>query len=144
MTETTALPHIAELQQAAMAFCSSMLNSGAAPLLKAQAGLLAGMEATMTDWLRRRHEAVAETQRLVTSLNASGDPADVLKAQQEWMAGALRRLTTDAAAYQSATLQWMSRTLTWFPESAESVASQAAAATRTAGRPLRMAASTAE
>lgn len=139
MSETTSLPHIAELQNTAVAFCNSMLNTSAAPLLKAQAGLLVGMEETMTDWLRRRHEAVADTQRLVDSLNASGDPADVLKAQQEWMSGALRRLTTDAAAYQSAMLQWMNRTLTWLPESAESVASQAAAATRAARRPLRMA-----
>ncbi len=142
MTETTTTADAAAQHKNASAFFASVINSGADPLLKAQADLLVSVETTMTDWLRRRQEAVAETQQLVSRLRTSSDPIDLLKAQQEWVSGAFRRMTADAAACQSATNQLVDRARTWFPQGAEilgNVATDAAEATRSAGRSLRVA-----
>jgi hypothetical protein len=91
----------------------------------------------VVDWLRRRHDDAVDTQHLLAQLRTSRDPFEALKAQQEWVSRAFLRLAADTAAYQSATQQLPDRTRTWFPQGAEIVASQAAAATRAAARPLR-------
>ncbi len=146
MTETTTTADAAAQQKSASALFASVLNSGADPLLKAQADLLVSAETTVTDWLRRRQEAVAETQNLVSRLRTSSDPAELLKAQQEWVSGAFRRLSADAAAYQSATQHIVDRARTWFPlvagnegNGASEPASESAETTRTSGRSLRVA-----
>lgn len=147
MTETTASAGAAEQQKATAAFFSTMINSGADPVLKAQADLLASVETTMTAWLRRRHEAVQETQHLVARLRTTSDPAEFMNAQQEWMSGAFRRLTADAAACQSAAQEIVDRARTWFPngvEATENVAAAAGEAARAATKPLRVASKAAE
>ncbi len=141
MTETTAAPDIAAQQKAAATFIGSVLNSGTDPLLKAQADILVSVETAFTDWVRRRHEAVVETQNLVARLRTNSDPAEMLKAQQEWLSGAFRRLSADAASYQSATQQLVERSRAWFPlgtEFADSVVSQATEASRAVTKPLRV------
>ena len=147
MTETSASAGAAEQQKASAAFFSSMFNTGADPVLKAQADLLASVETTMTAWLRRRHEAVQETQNLVARLRSSSDPAEFVNAQQEWMSGAFRRLAADAAACQTAAQEIVDRARTWFPngmDGTHSVASAAEEAPRAAGKPLRVANKAAE
>lgn len=125
------------------------LEWGIGPLLNAQADLLAGVEATVTDWLHRRHEAVVDTQQLIARVQTVSGPADALKAQQEWMSRSFRRLAADAEACHSATQHLMDRAPSWFPqggwlwsrwqtENPATAASQAAA-TRAVGAPLRMA-----
>ena len=150
MTETTATAGAAEQQKATAAFFSSMFNSGADPVLKAQADLLASVETTMTAWLRRRHEAVQETQALVARLRSSSDPSELITAQQEWMSGAFRRLAADATACQSAAQEMVDRARTWFPNGVDASDSVAAASTaagdtaRQAAKPLRVANKAAE
>jgi hypothetical protein len=147
MSETPTTVDFVEQQKAAAAFVGSVLNSGADPLLKAQADLLVSVESTMTDWLQRRHEAVAETQRLVARMRTISDPAELMKAQQDWVSGAFRRLAADAAAAQSATLQLVERSRGWVQQAAdaaEAVAPHAADAARAAAKPIRMAAKAAE
>lgn len=141
MTETTATPDVAAQQKAAATFIGAVLNSGTDPLLKAQADILVSVESTFTDWLRRRHEAVVDTQNLVARMRANSDPGELLKAQQDWLSGAFRRLSADAAAYQSATQQLMERSRGWFPlgsEFADSVVSQVTESTRAVTKPLRV------
>jgi hypothetical protein len=141
MTETTTASDVAAHQKTATAFIGSVLNSGADPLLKAQADILVSVESTFSDWLRRRHEAVVDTQNLVARLRTNNDPAELLKAQQDWISAAFRRLSADAAAYQSATQQLLERSRGWFPlgtEFADSVVSQATEATRAVTKPLRV------
>ena len=142
MNETTQIPvpDIAEQQKVATALLGSALSMGAEPMLKAQADLLASIASSMTDWLHRRHEAVAGTQRLVARLHGNTDPAEFLKVQQEWISGVFNRLAADTAIYQSAALQLVDCARNWFPQGAESAASPVAAATRAARKPPRMAA----
>ena len=146
MDETKASAGSTEQQNNPVAFFGAMFNSGAEPVLKAQADLLASVETTMSDWLRRRQEAVLETQTLVTRLRASSDPAELAKAQQEWVSGAFRRLAADAAACQTATQALVDRARGWFPNGIDAPAADvphadvpAADEAARATRPLRMA-----
>jgi hypothetical protein len=149
MSETNPLQNVAEKPNQAEAIPGAALEWSVGPLLNAQADILAGAEATVTDWLHRRHEAIADTQQLIAGMQKGVDPAAAFKAQQEWVSRSFRRLVADADACHSATQQLMERAPSWFPRggwpwftngggSSETAASQAAA-TRAAGRPLRMA-----
>lgn len=150
MTETATPSGSAEQQKATAAFFGSVLNSGADPVLKAQADLIASVETTLSGWLRRRGEAVQETQTLVARLRTTSDPAAFVTAQHEWVSSAFRRLAADAAAYQTAAQDIVDRARTWFPNGAENVAESAASETaageaaRAAGKPYRVASKAAE
>jgi hypothetical protein len=119
MTETSAAPGLAEQQTMVTTFIGTVLNSGAEPLLKAQADLLDTAGTAVTDWLQRRQEAVMEAQRLVACLQAVRSPAEMLKAQQEWMTGAFQRLNADAAAYQASAVQLVEKSRHWVGKSVE-------------------------
>jgi hypothetical protein len=149
MSETNLLQNVAEKQKPAEVIPGAALEWSVGPLLNAQADVLAGAEATVTDWLHRRHEAIVDTQQLIARMQTGVDPAAAFKAQQEWVSRSFRRLIADADACHSAAQQLMERVPSWFPRggwlwftngagNAASAASQAAA-TRAAGRPLRMA-----
>ena len=119
-----------------------MFNTGADPVLKAQADLLASVETTFSGWLGRRREALQDTQSLVARLRTSSDPVEFVSAQQEWVSGAFRRLAADAAAYQTAAQEIVDRARTWFPngtEAADAVATAASEASKAASKPLRVA-----
>jgi hypothetical protein len=150
MSETNPVQNQAERRRSTELIPAAALEWSVGPLLSAQADLLAGVEATVTDWLHRRHEAIIDTQQLIARMQTGvTDPAAAFKAQQEWMTRSFRRLVADADACQSATQHLMERVPSWFPRggwswfgngsvSEETAASQAAA-TRAVGRSLRMA-----
>jgi hypothetical protein len=149
MSEANAIPNLPERQLQADFIPGSLFDWGAGPLLNAQADILAGAETTLTDWLRRRHEAVVDTRQLIACLHPGTDPGEALKAQRDWLSRSLRRMAADAEAYQSASQQLLERAPDWFPRSAwpwlprngggTATPSSQAAATRAAGQPLRMA-----
>jgi hypothetical protein len=149
MSETNPLPSMVEKPKPTDAIPAAVRDWGVAPLLNAQADLLAGAEATVTDWLRRRHDAVVDMQQLIARMHTGFDPADTFKAQRELMSRSFQRLAADAEACHSATQHLLDRAPSWFPNggwmwfpwgagSTDTPATQAAA-TRAAGRPLRMA-----
>ncbi|MGA3004555.1 MAG: hypothetical protein ABSE20_22800 [Acetobacteraceae bacterium] len=149
MSESNPVQNLAEKQKTLEAIPAVVLEWSVGPLLNAQADLLAGAEATVTDWLHRRHEAIVDTQQLIARVQTGADPVAAFKAQQEWISRSFRRLVADADACRSATQQLMERAPSWFPRggwmwfgngsgNGEAAASQAAA-TRAAARPLRMA-----
>jgi hypothetical protein len=149
MSENNPVQTGVENQKPAEAIPAAALEWSVGPLLNAQADLLAGAETTVTNWLHRRHEAIVDTQQLIADMQTRANPAAAFKAQQEWMTRSFRRLVADADACHSATQQLMERAPSWFPRggwmwfgngsaSSETSATQAAA-TRAAGRPLRMA-----
>jgi hypothetical protein len=149
MSEATTIPNPPDKPTPADAAPSVKFDWGVGPLLNAQADMLAGAEAAVGDWLRRRHEAVADTQQLIARMSAHPDPMDALKAQREWMSRSFRRLAADADACHSAAQYLLDGSQSWFPNggwiwpprgvaATETPASQAAA-TRAAARPLRMA-----
>lgn len=147
MTETTASAGSAELQKTTAAFFSSIFHTGPEPVLKAQADLLASAETTVSGWLRRRHEAVQETQALVARLRGSTDPAELAAAQQEWVSATLRRMAAEATAYQTAALDIVERARTWIPAASDATDGAAGSngdAGKSSGRALRTANKAAE
>jgi hypothetical protein len=143
MADTSSAPQYTEqTNNTAVGIFGSVFLPGIAPVLKAQEDLLLSAETTVGEWLRRQHDAVVDTQHMIANLRATADPFEALKAQQEWMSRALLRLAMDTAAYQSVAQQLRDRAWTWFPKVADvgaGAASRDAAATRAAGKPLRMA-----
>jgi hypothetical protein len=119
MAETSMASDLAQQLKANTIFFSSMFNPGIGPLLKAQADLLGSVETTFSDWLRRRHDAVVDTQQLVERLHTSSNPLETLKTQQEWMAREFLRLAADTATYLSITEQMMDRARAWLPQGME-------------------------
>jgi hypothetical protein len=151
MSEVNPVQNHAEIHKTAEAIPVAALEWGVGPLLNAQADLLAGAEATMTDWLHRRHEAIVDAQQLIARMQTGVDPAAAFKAQQEWISRSFRRLVADAGACHSATQHLIERSPSWFPRGGwmwfgngsgspnEAAAASQAVATRAIGRPLRMA-----
>jgi hypothetical protein len=113
MTLSSAIPGFAEQQNAAAALIGTMLNSGTDPMLKAHADVLECAGTALTDWLQRRQAAVVEAQRLIAQLQAVSGPAEMLKAQQEWMGAAFQRMNADAIAYQASAMQLIEKSRLW-------------------------------
>ena len=145
MSEANTVPNATEHQKPADADSKSVFDWGVLPLLNAQADLLAGAETTVANWLRRRHEAVADTRQLVASMHVGTDLGDALKASREFMSRSFRRLAADADACHATAQHFMERAPSWFPEgvwhpgNGADLSATRAAATRAAARPLRMA-----
>jgi hypothetical protein len=122
MTDTSALGFARQ----ASASLESRQQSGADPVLKAQADLLETVASAMTDWMQRRQEAVVEAQRLIARLQTVASPAEMLKTQQEWMAGALQRMNADAIAYQASAMQLLEKSRHWVGHNVETEADSVA------------------
>jgi hypothetical protein len=107
---------LGDTRQQANAVADTVLDWGIGPLLNAQADMLAGAEATVSDWLRRRHEAIADTRQLIARMHIGGEPGDAVRAQREWVSRSFRRLAADADAYHTVARRLMDRVPSWFPQ----------------------------
>jgi hypothetical protein len=124
VAEPSLASDLAQQLKANTAFFSNLFNPGVDPLLKAQADLLSGIATTFPDWLRRRQDAVEDTQQLVERLRTSSNPLETLKTQQEWMAHSFLRLAADTAAYLSITEKMMDRARNWVSPGLENTTSK--------------------
>jgi hypothetical protein len=70
-------------------------------------------ELPVATWLRQRHDATAHMQNLVFRLCGPSEPAELLKAPQEWAAGAFYFFLVDAAALHSAASQLWGSAWSW-------------------------------
>ena len=143
MTESSAIPGFAEQQNAATAFIGTMVNSGADAMRQAQADLLESVATAMAGWLQRRHAAVVDAQQLIAQLQTVTGPAEMLKAQQEWMGGAFQRMNADAIACQASAMQLVEKSGRWVGKSVKTTndASQPPVNPRAAGpKPVPVAA----
>jgi hypothetical protein len=87
---------------ATAASMSAPLMEGTTHLLDLQANYFRQMEDTAVELLEHRREACAAARQLVERISTSRDPAEILRAQQEWFSGVLSRAAADAATMQSA------------------------------------------
>lgn len=69
---------------------------GAQLMMEAQSAVIAGAQSMMEDWVRRRHEAVADARRLMERLWECGDAAAIWQAHDEWLRHLIQRMTADA------------------------------------------------
>jgi hypothetical protein len=65
----------------------------------------------MTSWLQHRQEDVADAQRLVAQLQADASPAEMLKVQQDWVAGVFQRMNAEAIAFQASAMQMVEKSM---------------------------------
>jgi hypothetical protein len=100
MDQSTQNIDLTKAQETVTALIASTFCNGATEaFLDAQASLLKGVETVITEWVRRREEAIADAQRLVARMQESHDASQIWNAQQEWAVGALRRFATDVTVY---------------------------------------------
>lgn len=116
MNDSNTVENLDEVRKQADAVADSVLDWGVGPLLSAQADVLAGAEATLGDWLRRRHEAIADTQQLIAHMHPGREPGDAVRAQREWMSRSFQRLAADADACHTVARRLMDRAPSWFPK----------------------------
>ena len=64
----------------------------------AQRELLSGVEAMWTGWMQRRREAFDASTRSLTQICECRNLVDVVQIQQQWLADAVRRTTSDVSA----------------------------------------------
>jgi hypothetical protein len=149
MSETNSIPNATEKQKQPDTAAVAALDWGISTLLNAQADMIASTGSVMSDWLHRRQEALLDARQLITRVHVGAEPADAFRSQREFVSHFFQRLAAEVDAYQATTQQLMERAPHWFPHGgwfwfpriaggAETASSQAAA-TRAAGRPLRMA-----
>jgi len=94
----------------------AMLNASPLPMVgkmveawfKFEADLLAGMQATMSEWMTRQQKAGAAASDVFTRLTECRDPAEFWKVQQQSWADCAQRAAADSSAL-SATLLEFSR-----------------------------------
>jgi hypothetical protein len=102
--------------------------------LGAQADLLASTEAMMTDWLRRRREGIEASRRTVQEMSKCSDPADMLRVQQDWLSGVLKRVTEDLGMLNDSVASLSRSTTTSLEEAALAMTQGAQAANDSALR----------
>jgi Phasin protein len=61
------------------------------------AELLANVDALTHAWLNRRREGVNSMREAIQQMTECRDPAEMLRIQQDWLSGALRRASEDVA-----------------------------------------------
>lgn len=81
-------------------------------MLRAQAAALANMESVALGWVQRRQEALADLRGFMERVAETKDPAEVMRAQQELMAHAFARLSTDVQSFQQSVFKLMGEGVT--------------------------------
>lgn len=71
---------------------------GAQLMMEAHSAMIAGAQGMMEEWLRRRHESIADARRLMERLWGCGDSATIWQAHDEWLRHVIQRMTADARA----------------------------------------------
>jgi hypothetical protein len=115
---------LTEQQLAAATSFSMPLLEGVSNAFGAQADCLQRVEILTAEFLQRRRAGCAAAQHLVERLRLAREPSEVLKAQQEWLTGATRRVVADATCWQSAGLVLLNEMSRWWLQTAPVVVSQ--------------------
>jgi hypothetical protein len=80
------------------AVLTSAFLKGAEIWMNAQGEVLSVMEAAMTDWMRRRGEAIDTWSRSLLKMCDCRNPADFVQTQQDWIRDAMRLAAFDIRA----------------------------------------------
>jgi len=84
-------------------------HAGVDSLLEVRDSYFVAWEKMAADWLSRRHQATADTRKLLERLRDSRDIHEFLNAQQDWYSATLQRLMMDCASLAPLTLAIMSK-----------------------------------
>jgi hypothetical protein len=74
---------------------ASAMTRSAEAWLESQADLLHEVDALTHAWVQRRRETIEEMRQSIEEMRNSREPTDMLRIQQEWLTGSLRRVASD-------------------------------------------------
>jgi hypothetical protein len=79
----------------------------ATPPTQQQAELFEGMNALMSAWMKRRHEALETGLQALQKMSATQDPATAARICADWMGGSFNRLLADMSDAREHSLRLM-------------------------------------
>lgn len=108
----------ADAMDASKRVVSTMATGGEA-WMEGHAELLDQIDQVSRRWLQSQREAIDATRQSIAELQRARDLADVMRVQQDWLAGTWQRFTTDLQALTSMALYYQRRTMNWAGEAVE-------------------------
>ncbi len=102
----------------------SAMATGGDAWMEGQAELLDQVDQMSQRWMQSQREAIDAARQSIAEMQRARDLADVMRVQQEWLAGTWQRLASDFQALTSLALQYQRRTMMWAGEAAETAGEQ--------------------
>ena len=97
----------------------SAMTTGGDAWMESHAELLEQIDQVSRRWLQSQREAIDATRQSIAELQRARDLSDVMRVQQDWLAGTWQRFTVDIQALTSMALYYQRRTMNWAGEAAE-------------------------
>lgn len=113
----------AEARRASADLAPAVTRSAGA-WLDSQADLLHEVDAMTQAWVQRRREAIDAVRQSIEDMRNSRELADMLRIQQEWLTGSLRRVASDLEAWATLAGTMWQRTMLRFTEAGQSTAEE--------------------
>jgi hypothetical protein len=113
----------AEAAQTAQKVVSAVATSSDA-WMEGQAELIDQVDQMSQRWMQSQREAIDAARQSIVEMQRARDFADVMRVQQEWLAGTWQRFVGDLQALSSLALQYQRRTMNWAGEAAEAAGEQ--------------------
>jgi len=115
--------HSTEAAETTRKVVSAMATGGDA-WMEGQARLLGQVDQLSQHWLQSQREAIEAMRQSIAEMQGARDLADIMRVQQEWLAGTWQRIAADFQALTSIALQYQRHTMMWAGEAAENVDQQ--------------------
>lgn len=103
---------------------ASAMASGGDAWMEGHAELLEQIDQMQRRCMQSQREAIEAARQSIAELQQARDLADVMRVQQDWLAGTWQRFATDVQALTSLALHYQRRTLNWAGEAAETAGEQ--------------------
>jgi hypothetical protein len=98
---------------------ASAMATGGDAWMEGQAELLEQVDQMSQRWIQSQREAIEAARQSIAEMQRARDLTDIMRVQQEWLAGTWQRLTADFQALTSLALQYQRRSMMWTGEAAE-------------------------
>jgi enoyl reductase-like protein len=97
----------------------SAVASGSDAWMESHAELIEQIDRITQRWMQSQREAIETTRQSIAEMQRARDLADVMRVQQDWLAGTWQRFTADLQALTSMVLYYQRRTMNWAGEAVE-------------------------
>jgi hypothetical protein len=102
----------------------SAMATGGDAWMEGHAELLEQVDQISRRWMQSQREAIDATRQSIAELQRARDLGDVMRVQQDWLAGTWQRFASDFQALTSLALHYQRRTMNWAGETAEAAGEQ--------------------
>ncbi len=102
----------------------SAMATGGDAWMEGHAELLEQVDQISRRWMQSQREAIDATRQSIAELQRARDLGDVMRVQQDWLAGTWQRFANDFQALTSLALHYQRRTMSWAGEAAEAAGEQ--------------------